>query len=161
MLPNQLHTIDHVNPPNPTPSNADLSYSTTNETVSPSNNLFNQESTTTSNISELQNQTGTNIPHHPLYNNQPIQGNTVPSNLQQIPSQSSYIPQVYNPYVPQYSQPFPQSQTSYNTIPFHLQHPYHHQHQHLPYNQTTDPHPLPTTRMTDPFTTAQLQAIDD
>jgi deoxyuridine 5'-triphosphate nucleotidohydrolase len=158
MLTNQRNPIDHITRSNPSPSNADLSYSTTNETVSPSNNLFVPDSTTTSNISEIPVQTTAHLQHPSLYNTHSIQGTTVNPNLQHLPSQTSFIPSVYNPYVPQFSQSFPQSQTHFNSIPFQHQHPYHPNHQ---INQASNPHPHPTTQMTDPFTTAQLRAIDE
>ncbi len=107
MLNIQPIPINHTNQSNPSPTNGDLSYSTTNETISPGNHLFAPDSTTTSNLSELPAHNSANVNQQTLYNHQPIQGTTVTSNSQHFQPQTSYIPQQYNPYISQYPQSLP------------------------------------------------------
>jgi hypothetical protein len=136
--------------------NADLSYSTTNETVTPGNHLFANESSTTSLAPKIAH---SNISTAPSNQSRHIQGTADMPNTQYFAHQTSYAPTQYHSVYPQFQSSFPPPNPSFI---HNIQHPMTIPPQHpTPMPHSTYPHPHLTTQSTAPFNTAQLQVLDN
>jgi hypothetical protein len=134
------------------PTNADLSYSTTNDTITPGNHLFTHDSTANSPALETQFSTAPSTTSHIT------QGGTPVPNLQHFVPQPSYVPTQYSHFYPQIHPSFPPTHQHYfnslhQPMPITQQHP-------IPMQSQSYPQPCPTAPSTEPFTSAQLQVLD-
>jgi hypothetical protein len=146
MLNTQSTQVTNSPTNRPSPTNADLSYSTTNKTVTPGNHLLAYDSSTTSPAPEILTLHTGHISTTPSTQSHHVQGTTEMPNTQNFAHQTSYPTPHYNPYFLQFQTSFPPSNPTFLHI---IQHPATIQQQH----------PIPISHLSYPIFVTYLSVV--